>query len=344
MGKKLTSQSKKVVFKSSTSGSIKVGIDVSESDFCVAIRWEKDDYSEQVFANDEDGFASFLDWLGSFGDHLFHLVIEATGIYHSGLSVYCYDRAYEVSIVNGMIISKFSKLMFWRAKTDSQDARLISEYGHIHQPALWEPKAVYIDQLRQLYSTYQYLLKVENGFSNRLKTLKREPHCHQINQEVNEDTCSIVKEKLQIIEQQMGAIIQEEEKELFENLTSIPGIGKKSAWVLIMVTGAFENFSCPKALSAYLGLAPRIFESGSSVRGKGHICKLGNKHARKVLYMAAISAKKHNKACRELFERLIAKGKKWKVAIVAVMNKLVKQALAIAISGEKYQEDYIKAK
>ncbi|RYY43151.1 MAG: IS110 family transposase, partial [Chitinophagaceae bacterium] len=88
------------------------------------------------------------------------------------------------------------------------------------------------------------------------------------------------------------------------------------------------------------GLAPREHTSGSSIKNKRGICKMGSGHLRSTLYMCAISAKKHNAACRDLYDRLRAAGKPAKLALIAVCNKLLKQAFAIATKGTKYQPDF----
>ena len=89
----------------------------------------------------------------------------------------------------------------------------------------------------------------------------------------------------------------------FNSLKTIPGIGQKTAIILIAITNNFKKFDDIKKLSAYVGLAPRVYESGTSVKGKGHITKMGNKYVRKLLYLCAWSAKRHNDQCKSMYER-----------------------------------------
>lgn len=95
-----------------------------------------------------------------------------------------------------------------------------------------------------------------------------------------------------------------------------------------------------KQLIAYVGFSPRIYESGTSVRGKGHICKMGKSPIRKLLYLCTWTAKRYNKTCREMYERLHVKGKPERVIKIAIANKLLKQAFAVATKKEKYIENY----
>src|SRR5690606_4528270 len=92
---------------------------------------------------------------------------------------------------------------------------------------------------------------------------------------------------------------------------------------------------------SYIGLSPRIYESGTSVKGRSRICKMGMSRIRAMLYVCAWSAKKINKACKELFERLVEKGKAKKLALIAVANKLLKQAFAIANKNIFYTENNV---
>ena len=146
----------------------------------------------------------------------------------------------------------------------------------------------------------------------------------------------IYNSRISVREKEIKNLIAEHYKEISENLRSIPGIGPRSVALLIVLTDGFRKFESYKQVISYFGLAPQIYESGSSVKGKNHICKMGMGAVRKVLYMAATSAIRCNKACKELYERLRAKGKPYKVALIAAVNKLVKQAFAIAKSGKPY--------
>jgi transposase len=123
---------------------------------------------------------------------------------------------------------------------------------------------------------------------------------------------------------------------MYDQLQSIPGLGRKTALFLIVITGGFRKFENHKQLASYIGISPRIFESGTSVKGRAKICKMGMSKIRAMLYVCAWSAKKCNKACKELYDRLVENGKSKKLAFIAVVNKLIKQAFAIATKKEYY--------
>ncbi|PZW37668.1 transposase IS116/IS110/IS902 family protein, partial [Mesonia algae] len=88
------------------------------------------------------------------------------------------------------------------------------------------------------------------------------------------------------------------------------------------------------------GLTPMIRKSGSSVNGRSRISKIGNQKLRNLLFMCSFNACKYNKACQDIYDRIVAKGKSKKLALIAVCNKLLKQAFAIAKSGLVYDDSY----
>ena len=124
-------------------------------------------------------------------------------------------------------------------------------------------------------------------------------------------------------------------------LTSIPGIGQKTALFLIVVTDGFSKFETASQLCSYVGITPTIREPGSSVRGRARISKVGNRKLRNLLFLCAFNACKHNRACRAIYERIVNKGKSKKLALIAVANKLPKQSFAIARSRRPYDETYV---
>ena len=135
-------------------------------------------------------------------------------------------------------------------------------------------------------------------------------------------------------------LIKEHEPEMLTNITSISGIGKKTAIMLISNTYAFRSFDNYKQLSAFFGLSPIERTSGSSIRGRSRISKKGNPLVRNHLFLCSFTACEYNPQCKALYDRIVAKGKSKKLALIAICNKLLKQSLAIAKSGIPYDSAY----
>lgn len=110
--------------------------------------------------------------------------------------------------------------------------------------------------------------------------------------------------------------------------------------MLVVLTNGFERFTSGSELCSYAGLTPVIRKSGSSINWRIRIIKIGNQKLRNLLFMCSFNACKYNKAYREIYERISAKGKSEKLALIAVCNKLLKQAFAIAKSGLIYDDSY----
>lgn len=137
-------------------------------------------------------------------------------------------------------------------------------------------------------------------------------------------------------------IEQVQDDPAFPLLTSIPGYGRWMAATLLVEVGSFERFYSSKALVAFVGLDPRIHQSGDSEKHQ-HITRHGSPRLRAALYMAAFAAIRHNPAIREFYYRLKARGKTHMQAMVACMGKMLRIAYACVIKGERFDpERYIQ--
>ena len=106
----------------------------------------------------------------------------------------------------------------------------------------------------------------------------------------------------------------------------------------------FTYFDNAKQLSRFIGICPTIEQSGTSINIRGHINRNGDETLRSMLYVAAWSASQHNKACKECYQRLRGNGKSGKVAMIAVANKLVRQAFAVVTSNNSYIDGFVSTK
>ena len=107
---------------------------------------------------------------------------------------------------------------------------------------------------------------------------------------------------------------------------------------MLVITYGFSRFSNVKEFLSYIGMAPKPFESGTSVRSKSYISKMGNSRIRQLLYLCAWTAKRLNKPCQTLYERLKAKGKPEKVIKIAIAHKLLRQAFAVVFNQQDFDQ------
>jgi transposase len=313
------------------------GFDVSKKVFDVCII-SSDQEQVGCFSYDNSGFQQLLKILPEGA----HCVMEATGPYYLKIASWLVEKGFAVSVVNPLVIKRFSQMRLIRAKTDKVDARIIAQYGKSESPDLWEPPAAYLLKLQQLEA-------IQHQFTKQYSALRCQLHAFVATGIIDKEIEHLLKasikrvnQQLQHIEERIEQIIQEHHQEMLNNLKTIPGIGSKTAVTLIMISNGFTKFKSYKQLAAYVGISPRIYQSGSSVKGRSRICKMGMSRIRALLYVCAWSAKKYNTGCRDLYQRLVAKGKSKRLALIAVANKLIKQAFAIATTNMHYNVAYVK--
>ena len=307
------------------------GIDCSKDYFDIVVLREGISFFKGRFSNNNEGFNEML-------THVLdtHVVMEATGPYYLQLACFLHRASIPVSVANPLVVRRFAQMKMSRAKTDKKDALIIAEFAQMTRPKLWEPPTESINLIRNL-ETYLEGLKQRRGMlSNQLHAFKASGTLDEFLGEEIEEELKNHDLKIFVKEKEIEKLIKTHFAVMADNIRSIPGIGPRSVSLLISTTDGFNSFENYKQLISYFGLAPRIYESGTSFKGKGRICKMGMGQVRKVLYMAATSAIRCNKACRELYERLRTKGKPYRVALIAAVNKLIKQVFAIAKSGKKY--------
>ncbi|MBN4082973.1 IS110 family transposase [bacterium AH-315-A23] len=309
------------------------GVDISKDVFDVMNT--KSVHSQ--FSNDVKGFKKFAKKLTK--ETL--VVMEATGYYHYCLAQYLYGECYSVSVVNPLSVKRFIQMKLSKIKTDKSDAKAICEYAVVNEVPLYTAKDKNQAESHQLLSLIDVYLKQSTALKNKLhgeKTL--EIPSKAVYHSLNRSLKSIQRE-IKVLEERLTGLVKEHQQKQLTLLKSIPGMGSKTALLLIVLTDGFNRFENSKQLCSYAGITPTIRQSGSSVRGRSRISKIGNKKLRNLLFLCSFSACKYNKTCKELYDRIVAKGKSKKLALIAVCNKLLKQAFAIAKSGKPYDENFV---
>ena len=309
------------------------GIDISKNVFdvyCIAT-------GHVQLKNDEKGFKSLLKILPKTAV----VVMEATGYYHYRLAQFLHKHGVVVSVVNPLSVKRFIQMKLAKVKTDKSDAKAICGYGIMNDLPIYNALTDVQAECLQLFRLLDNYIKQRTATKNKVhgeevlgipskfvyRSLKRQ--LKHLNKEID------------LLEKRLLELVKQDQQHQLTLLKSIPGMGIKTALFLIVVTDGFSKFETASQLCSYVGITPTIRESGSSVRGRSRISKVGNKKLRNLLFLCAFSACKHNKACREIYERIVAKGKSKKLALIAVSNKLLKQAFAIAKSGLPYDENFV---
>lgn len=313
-----------------------IGIDVSKSTFAVAYPL-KNDYRVEDFSNDSKGIKKFI---GTLQDGDYHCVLEATGTYSTLLTYMLQEALIPVSMVNPKQINHFSKMMLSVTKTDKLDAKLIAMYGEKMKPPVYRIPTVIIQQLRQKRTLLRQFKKQIRMLMNVQESFTALPEIDEkVSKALKKSICFIEKQILDL-DNDMVTVTRNEFSQQLDRLTTIKGIGSGVATTQIMATGDFTYFDTAKKFAKYIGVCPSYQQSGTSIKTKGVINRHGDPELRSLLYVASWSAIRFNKACRDLYDSLKTRGKPSKVALMAVINKLLRQAFAIIGSNAEYQDNY----
>lgn len=312
------------------------GIDVSKNslDACFnddigKVHWLK-------VPNDARGHALLIGKLGK--DRTY--IMESSGPYYLRLAFLLKSKGADVRVENAIVIKRFIQMHMERNKSDKKDAHWIYRYALEREAAQWEIPSKAQMHCSQILGAIDLFKRQLTMLSNQLHSLTQLPMpCNEVKKSIEQTQVKLEKEVVKL-EAQLQAKLNTWQSKQLHDLTTIPGLGKRAVAILIVYTDGFKKIGNHRQLIALAGLAPREHTSGSSIRGRKGICKMGNGYLRNVLYMCSMSAIKYNKACKDLYERLRASGKNGKVALIAVCNKLLKQAFAIATKGTIYQADF----
>lgn len=313
-----------------------VGIDVSKVTFVVAYSSVKTNKT-RTFKNTVNGVHEFVQTISA-SEH--NCVLEATGNY-SALLVYLLSEAgITISLENPLKIKNFARVMLTVTKTDEIDARLIALYGEKMQPAPYKLRSDAILVLKQKRTVLRQLKKQLVATRNLKGSMEVLPFFDPKCKKTIEKTITFLEKQIKEMEEELASLAQGEYKKQMDLLTSIKGIGVTLAAALIVATGRFSYFDNAKQLTRYLGLSPTYQQSGTSVNVKGHINRNGDSSLRSQLYVAAFSSLRCNTECKACFDRLRSNGKPGKMVVIAVANKLVRQAFAVVTQGKPYVDGF----
>jgi transposase len=312
------------------------GIDVSKASLDVCFNDQEGKVHWLKVANDDRGHSLLISKLGINRTY----VMESSGPYYLRLAFLLKERGADVRVENAIVVKRFIQMHMERNKSDKKDAGWLYRYALEREAAEWDLPSKEHFYCSQMLGAIDLLKRQVTMLTNQLHSIEQLPlPSKQVKKALVQAKTKLQNEVIKL-EDQLQALLNSWQGQQRKVLSSIPGLGKRAVAILIVYTEGFKKISNHRQLIALAGLAPREYTSGSSVRGRKGICKMGNGYLRNVLYMCSMSAIKYNKACKDLYERMRAAGKNGKVALIAVCNKLLKQAFAIATNGTTYQAEY----
>jgi len=252
------------------------------------------------------------------------------------VAIYLHDAGHVVSVVNPARIKGFAQSELLRTKTDKLDAALIARFCLAMKPCPWSPPLPKIRSLKALVRRVDSLIDMRSQEKNRIST------AHESVSLLIKDHISYLNQEIEKIRQQIADLIGQSPdlKKKKDLLDSIPALGKATIPHILAELDDLEKFNHVRELVAFIGLAPKETLSGSSIKGKPRICKIGNARLRRALYMPALVSIQCNPVMIAFYNRLKDKGKNGKVIVCAIMRKLVHVIFGVLKSGKEYDPNF----
>lgn len=324
--------------ETSTTPLVALGLDIAKDKIDCAL-FLHGKFKTRVIANSPKGFVALAEWLQKHELTQVHACCEATGSYWEAVALWLVDHGQIISVINPAQIHAYAQAKLQRGKTDAQDARLIAQFCHQERPTTWQPPPPEERALLALVRDLQVLQDMHRAEANRL------PTAHDSVKPRIERHLAWLTTEIERLQKDIDRHIDQNPdlKKRRELLDSIPGLGERTIPWLLAFLGDGHRFGNSKQAAAYAGLSPRLWQSGSSVRGKTRISKVGHRDLRRALYMPALVSYSKLAAYRPFVQRLRAAGKAPKAIIVALMRKLMTIAQAVLkadapFDAERYQK------
>jgi transposase len=310
-----------------------IGIDIGGASFEAA--WHRGGCTQ--YANRPDAIAAFVERLRA-GPPVTRIVMEPTGGYEKPLVRALRRAGFRVALVHTSRFKAYRDLVGARAKSDTSDARLLASYAAAPDEVRGRaarhvelPDDEQREELAELASRRDQLKQMIHAESCRLTTVRSA----QVRREIELHLEALQASARNIAAAMMRLVrARADLSNAKKLLRSIKAIGDTSALTMLALLpelGRIDN----KAAAALVGVAPFVRKSGT-MDAPARIAG-GRAAVRNVIYMAAVTASRHNPVLKPFYERLIAKGKPIKVALVAVMRRLVVFANAVLRSGQPWK-------
>ena len=299
-----------------------IGIDISK-DRLDAFRLS--DGACRAFDNSQAGFRNLRRWLGQTSP--VRVVYEPTGPYHGAFELACSPHL-PLCKVNPLQARRFAQARGTRVKTDAVDARMLATMGAAFALEPDRPVPDNQQELKELQVQRSALVKDRTRLLNRLKTqtlalTRRQTKAHLAQAE----------RQLVAVEAEIEARLRQDRARELDILHSIPGIGSVAATAILIECPEIGTLG-RKQIASLAGLAPMTRQSG---KWRGHaFIQGGRKFLRDALYMPALVAVRFNPDMKAKYTAMCAAGKPKKVALTAIMRKLLELANALIRDDRKW--------
>jgi transposase len=320
-----------------------IGIDIAKDKFDVVVLRQDHHPEAATFDNTQPGFAKCHRFLKKRQAEQGQVCMEATGVYYEDLAHFLHEKGYAVSVVNPLQIKAYAQSQLRRNKTDGVDAAVLADFCRTQAPPLWQPPDPSWVELRALVRHLDDLTSDRQRQRNRCDAVRHSAQPSPTIVRNLEAQIDFLSQQIETVKQQIQDHIDQHPdlRQQRDLLASIKGIGAVTAAKLLAEFRDMRQFDNVRQVVAFAGLNPKHRQSGSSIRGKTPISKIGHASIRAALYMAAINAKRFNPLLQPFVQRLQERGLCGMEIVVAVMRKLLHLAFGILKSGQPFDPLYL---
>lgn len=321
-----------------------LGVDVSKDKLDIYYEVQ-DKGTHRVIANEKEEIGIFVaTLLSKYPSIGFRFVLEPTGTYSDVLMHSLYRLGIPFSMVSPEKSRSFMRSENLTSITDKQSAKMLHLWGKQKTPQAYQMPTEAEMHLKQLLSALDDLKKDLRRIENQKHAQSQLVNCNAIISSIWDQKVTETKKHIQTLEKQITDLAQANFQEMIKNIQSIKSVGNATATAIVILTQGLSGCDSAKSLAKFIGLCPTQGNSGTSVKKPKHIPRAGNNTLKSLLFNCARSALLCNPKLKELYDRLVIKGKNGKVALTAVMHKLVRIIYGVAKSGRKYDANFSLAK
>lgn len=308
-----------------------IGIDVASEKLNIHI--SGDAGGDYEIRNTQEALQNFTEHCGLSPDK-FIIGAESTGKYHLTVQHFFAEHDFEFRLLNPICTKQTTKATVRKKKTDKSDAALISFMISRGAGDKITPD--------QLDTAKRNILRARNTLNKHRKAIGL--LSDQLKKDIDQDGVRMAIESLEAVIETMKTSVKKLEEEALKQeqtrdeklIQSIPGFADLLSATVSSEVGNFSRFPSSRQFKAYVGIDPRVIQSGNS-RRYGRITKRGKPNLRSAFYLAAQVARQHDPELKAFFEKKISEGKPFRVAICAVARKLCERVYAVVTKGIAYE-------
>lgn len=315
-----------------------LGVDVAQKELVCSFGQLYEDlsigrYNYRVFKNNLKGFQEIIKWMESIksDDISILIVMEPTGVYHEKFAHWIYDQSFDVAVVLPNKVSNYARTLSIKTVTDKTSSQTIAQFGLERKLDLWSPPKPIFRIMKQLTRERDQIVAERVAIKNQIHAEKSEayPNPNSLKR-LKARMALLLKQEIQIKNEIQQLIESDPTMEKNVSLiTTIPGVGNLTAAIVLAETNGFELIRNKRQLTSYAGLDVREKQSGTSIKGKPRISKMGNRHLRKAMHLPSLAAIRHCQLYKNNFALHVSKhGIKMKAA-VAVQRKILELIFVI---------------